>query len=521
VDSSTPPSSIAQLLAGGAADAPAIAAPGRPALDYAGLRRQVADAGDALARLGVGPGDVVALVLPNGPEAATAFLAAASRAAAAPLNPAYTEAELAFYLDDLDARLLLVAAGEGDPARRVAAERGVAVAEVVAPEGAAAGSFALRPAAGAEAGRGRRVPARNRPPADRPRDLALVLHTSGTTSRPKMVALTQANLCASAANVARSLALDPADRCLNVMPLFHIHGLVAAVLASLHAGASVFCAPGFQALRFFAWLDESRATWYTAVPTIHHAVLDRAPRNAEVLERVRLRLVRSSSAALPPQVMARLEEVFDAPVIEAYGMTEAAHQMASNPLPPRARKPGSVGVAAGPEVAVMDAGGRLLEPGETGEVVIRGRNVTAGYLANPEANAAAFTGGWLRTGDEGVFDDEGYLRLTGRLKEMINRGGEKISPREVDEALLDHPAVAQAVTFALPDAKLGEEVAAAIVLHDGAAVTETEIREFARGRLAAFKVPRRVLFVAEIPKGATGKLQRIGLARTLGLVAEP
>jgi acyl-CoA synthetase (AMP-forming)/AMP-acid ligase II len=232
---------------------------------------------------------------------------------------------------------------------------------------------------------------------------------------------------------------------------------------------------------------------------------------------VQLRLVRSSSAALAPQVMARLEAVFRAPVIEAYGMTEAAHQMASNPLPPRQRKPGSVGVAAGPEVAIMDPAGRLLAAGETGEVVIRGDNVTSGYLANPQANAAAFSEGWLRTGDQGWMDEDGYLRLTGRLKEIINRGGEKISPREVDEALLDHPAVAQVVTFALPDEKLGEEVAAAIVLRDGAAATEAEIRDFARARLAAFKVPRRVVFVPEIPKGPTGKMQRIGLAEKLRL----
>jgi acyl-CoA synthetase (AMP-forming)/AMP-acid ligase II len=216
--------------------------------------------------------------------------------------------------------------------------------------------------------------------------------------------------------------------------------------------------------------------------------------------------------------MARLEEAFRAPVIEAYGMTEAAHQMTSNPLPPRGRKPGSVGVAAGPEVAIMDGAGRLMPPGETGEVVIRGSNVTGGYLADPQANASAFAEGWLRTGDQGWIDEDGYLRLTGRLKEIINRGGEKISPREVDEALLDHPAVAQAVTFALPDEKLGEEVGAAIVLRDGAAATESEIRDFVRGRLAAFKVPRRVVFVAEIPKGATGKMQRIGLAEKLGLV---
>jgi acyl-CoA synthetase (AMP-forming)/AMP-acid ligase II len=507
----TAPATFDELLARGGAASAAIAAPGRPALDRAGLRRWMSRARGELAGLGVRRGDVVALVLPNGPEAATAFLAVASGSACAPLNPAYTETELAFYLDDLDPGLLLVREGEGEAARRVAAARGIATAELVVRAASPAGVFELRAVEAADAAREERR-------ARRAPDLALVLHTSGTTSRPKMVALSQANLCASAANVAASLALGPGDRCLNVMPLFHIHGLVAAVLASLHAGASVFCAPGFNALRFFAWLEESQATWYTAVPTIHQAVLDRAPRNTEVLERVRLRLVRSSSAPLPPQVMARLEEVFGAPVIEAYGMTEAAHQMASNPLPPRERRPGSVGVAAGPEIAIVDALGRRLPAGERGEVVIRGSNVTAGYLGSPEATAAAFTDGWLRTGDEGFFDADGYLRLTGRLKELINRGGEKISPREVDETLLDHPAVAQAVTFALPDPKLGEEVAAAIVLRAGSSATEADIRDFARARLAPFKVPRRVLFLAEIPKGPTGKLQRIGLAEKLGLV---
>ena len=215
--------------------------------------------------------------------------------------------------------------------------------------------------------------------------------------------------------------------------------------------------------------------------------------------------------------MKALEETFNAPVIEAYGMTEAAHQMACNPLPPRARKPGTVGVAAGPEVSIIDKQGEHLPPGSIGEVVIRGPNVTFGYQNNPEANATEFTDGWFRTGDQGVMDADGYLRLTGRLKEIINRGGEKISPREVDEVLLDHPAVIQAVTFAMPHDKLGEEVATAIILREGIAATESEIRRFASKRLANFKVPRKVLFLDEIPKGSTGKLQRIGLAQKLGL----
>jgi acyl-CoA synthetase (AMP-forming)/AMP-acid ligase II len=347
--------------------------------------------------------------------------------------------------------------------------------------------------------------------------VALVLHTSGTTSRPKLVPLTHRNVCASAHHIAATLELSPMDRCLNVMPLFHIHGLMAAVLASLEAGGSVFCTPGFSALKFFSWLQEADPTWYTAVPTMHQAILARAERNPRILAAARLRFVRSSSSSLPPRVMAELEKTFRAPVIEAYGMTEAAHQMASNPLPPRPRKPGTVGVAAGPEVAVMDEEGRILPAGSPGEVVIRGPNVTPGYQANPGANATSFTHGWFRTGDQGVLDPDGYLTITGRLKEIINRGGEKISPREVDEVLLDHPAVQQAVAFAVPHPTLGEEVAAAVVLRDGARATEEELRAFASGRLAPFKVPRTLLFLEEIPKGPTGKLQRIGLAAKLGL----
>jgi oxalate---CoA ligase len=192
--------------------------------------------------------------------------------------------------------------------------------------------------------------------------------------------------------------------------------------------------------------------------------------------------------------------------------------MASNPLPPRPRFAGSVGIAAGPDVGIMDDGGDILPPGHLGEIVIRGRNVTAGYESNPDANAKAFTNGWFRTGDQGVIDEAGYLRLTGRLKELINRGGEKISPLEVDTVIMDHPAVAQVVTFAVPHDKLGEEVAAAVVLREGAACDEKELRAFVASRVADFKVPKKILFLAEIPKGATGKLQRIGLAEKLGLV---
>jgi oxalate---CoA ligase len=501
---------ISQLIATGRDGANAILAVERAPLDYAALRRQVGATIAALNGLGLGRNDPIAIVLPNGPEMATAFIAIAAGATAAPLNPAYRADEFEFYLTDLGAKALITLAGADTPARAVAARHGIALLELGVPEGAPAGGFEREGSASAGASV-RGGPAT----AD---DVALLLHTSGTTSRPKIVPLSQRNLATSAASIRRAVALSPADRCLNVMPLFHIHGLMAAVLASLAAGASVVCTPGFNALRFFAWLDEFRPTWYTAVPTMHQAILARSARNPESVERARLRLIRSSSSSLPPQVMADLERTFRCPVIESYGMTEAAHQMASNPLPPAARKPGTVGIAAGPEIAIMAAGGQLLAPGEVGEVVIRGQSVTRGYQNNPAANAASFTDGWFHTGDQGMLDDEGYLTLTGRLKEIINRGGEKVAPLEVDNVLSAHPAVAQALTFAMPHAKLGEEVAAAIVLKEGRSASEREIRDFAAERLADFKVPRKLVFLDEIPKGATGKLQRIGLAERLGLI---
>ena len=489
----------------------ALAAPERPQLSYRALRTLIGDTVGLLNRLGIGRSGRVAIVLPNGPEMAAAFLAIGASAATAPLNPAYREEEFDFYLGDLEPRALVLAAGAESPARAVAARRRIPIIDLEAQPDQPAGSFRLH-ADGAAA------PASQGTMAE-PEDIALLLHTSGTTSRPKLVPLSQRNVLASARHIGATLALTPADRCLNIMPLFHIHGLIGAVLSSLAAGGSVFCSPGFNALKFFAWLDAAAATWYSAVPTMHQAILARADRNREIIARRKLRFIRSSSASLPPPVMAELEQTFSCPVIESYGMTEASHQMTSNPLPPRARKPGTVGVAAGPEVAVVDEAGRPVPAGGTGEVVIRGPNVTAGYVANPTANVSAFTNGWFRTGDQGVLDADGYLTITGRLKELINRGGEKISPREVDDLLMTHPAVAQCVTFALPHDKLGEEVAAAVVLRDGLTATERELRDFVSARLADFKVPRKVVFLAEIPKGATGKLQRIGLAAKLGVTA--
>jgi acyl-CoA synthetase (AMP-forming)/AMP-acid ligase II len=508
----TEATTIAAILEAGAPEAIAIGAPeGAAPLRYRELRALARRTVERLNALGIGRGDRVAIVLPNGPEAASSFACIGAGATTAPLNPGYQGEEFEFYLRDLKARAVVVQAGVDSPVRAVAQRLALPLLELRPLRSAGAGAFDLEPLAPMHG-----APARGGlAEAD---DTALVLHTSGTTSRPKLVPLLQRNVAATARHIVATLALGPGDVCLNVMPLFHIHGLMAATLSSFAAGGQVCCTPGFNALKFYAWLDEVRPTWYTAVPTMHQAILARADRNAEILARTRLRLVRSSSASLPPQVMTELERVFRAPVIEAYGMTEAAHQMASNPLPPRARHAGSVGLAAGPEVAVMDEAGALLAPGETGEVVIRGPNVTPGYEANPDANAKAFTNGWFRTGDQGVMDAEGYLRLTGRLKELINRGGEKISPLEVDEILMDHPAVQQVVTFAMPHPMLGEDVAAAIVLREGKSASEAELRDFAASRVAPFKVPRKIVILPEIPKGPTGKLQRIGLAAKLGLI---
>ena len=488
--------------------ATAMMAPGGVPLTYGAMSLLIEKTTKALNAMGIGRGDRVGIVLPNCPEMATAFVAVASTCTAAPLNMAYRADEFEFYLNDLKAKALIVALGSETPALAVAARLGVAVIQLKTLPEQGAGNFELISDQKGETAL---------PGPAQADDVALILHTSGTTSRPKIVPLSHRNVCASARNISHTLQLTSADRELHVMPLFHIHGLIAGVLAPMAVGSMIFCTPGFNALKFFGWMKECKPTWYTAVPTMHQTILARAANNMDVIEANPLRFIRSSSSSMPPQVIAELEKVFKTPLIESYGMTEAAHQMASSPLPPGKRIPGSVGVAAGPEVAIMDIHGELMAAGEIGEIVIRGENVTLGYENNDKANAEGFTHGWFRTGDQGTMTADGYVTLTGRLKEIINRGGEKISPREVDEVLMDHPAVAQVVTFGMPHDKLGEEVAAAVVLREGKTATEQEIRAFVATKLADFKVPRKILIMTEIPKGATGKLQRIGLAQKLGL----
>ena len=487
-------------------EAVAIRAPGRSPLTYSGLLEHVDGMVKFLNVRGMNRGDRIATVLPDGPEMAVAFLSFASGAICTPLNPAYSRSEFEFYLSDLNPKALIVQSGMNTAATRVAQEHDIPIIEVLPNSEGAAGTFRLRGKWQPQTSVG--IPHAN--------DVALILHTSGTTSRPKMVPLTHANLLASAGNIAATLRLAEEDRCLNVMPLFHIHGLVGALLSSVFAGASVICTPRFDSKQFFHWLELLAPTWYTAVPTMHHAVLSRVRSNPELVKDHALRFIRSSSSAMPVRVMQELEERFRVPVIEAYGMTEAAHQMTSNPLPPGQRKLGSVGMAAGPEVSIMDELGNVLSPCQVGEIVIRGANLMSRYLNSPESANEDFERGWFRTGDQGYLDTDGYLFITGRLKEMINRGGEKIAPLEVEDVILHHRAVAEAIAFAVPHETLGEDVAVAVVLREKAAATERELQQFVAAHLAEFKIPRRVVFVDEIPKSATGKPQRAGLAEKLG-----
>ena len=458
--------------------------------------------------MGIGRHDRIVVVLPNGPEMAVAILAAAASAVCAPMNPAYQAEELHRYFADLRPRALIIQAGIDSPARRVALSRGVRVIELSTALDAAAGLFTL-------AGDRKDTPSQE---LVSPGHVAVLLLTSGTTARPRIVPQTHANICASAYSSVAAWALSEKDRCINMLPLFHGHGLHNTVMASLAAGASVVCTPGWDLNSFFAWLTAFQPTWYSAVSTIHQAILAQARHNHDRLADCRLRFVRSGSAPLPSPILMELESTFEAPVIEYYAMTETTSTpIACNPLPPALRKAGSAGITASLDVAIMDEEGSLLTSGRTGEVVVRGAGVMPGYDGDPRATAAAFAGDWFRTGDLGVFDDDGYLFLAGRKREIINRGGEKVAPQEVDEVLSEHPAVAEAVTFAVTHATLGEDVASAVVLRSNAVATPKEIRQFAIGRIADFKVPRQVLIVSKIPKGPTGKVQRIGLAAKLGL----
>ncbi len=490
-------STLAEILNGHPADRNAVVVPDGPTASYADLRDEVERTAETLAAAGVERGRAVSIVLPNGLDFLVTFMAVARAGAiAAPLNSAYTADEFRFYMEDAEAQLAILP--PGDHAGRDAAE-GLGIPTLDASLDASGRTVLER--------EGQALAGRVDVEGPSPNDVALFLHTSGTTSRPKGVPLTHGNLVASLGNIGDTYELTPEDVSLVVMPLFHVHGLIGVALSTLRTGGSIVVPDRFSASRFWDQQRSTGATWYSAVPTIHQILLMRADDDAP---RESFRFIRSCSAALAPSVFHDLEERFGAPVLEAYGMTEAAHQMASNPLPPGDRAPGTVGRGTGVDIGIMDDNGGLLAVGSQGEVVIRGPNVTNGYHNNPTANSESFTSGWFRTGDQGLLDDSAVLMLTGRIKELINRAGEKISPLEVDAVLLQHPTVAEAVCFGVPDVKYGEAVQAAVVLAGSA--SEDDILKYCGERLADFKVPDKVYLVESLPRTATGKIQRRNVA---------
>jgi oxalate---CoA ligase len=494
---------LSELLARGEPASPAFIVPeDGQVLTYAQVSDRVEALAGRLAAAGIRRGDRVALTLPNGPDFVQLLLAiTVLGAAAAPLNPAYTESEFTFFLADIAPRLFLIPASR--PAAAVSAAEAAAVT-VLAVEAADDGLPGLLVAG---------EPVRPQLSFERggPDDVGVVLHTSGTTSRPKQVPLLQRNLMASTRTIAAHYRLGPSDVSFCVMPLFHIHGLVASTFAALGSGGAVIAPRRFTPHRFWQQARDHGATWLSAGPTLHQMMLDKVD---EAGAPGTLRFVRSCSSALSPALMERAENVYGVPMLEAYGMTEASHQMASNPRPPAPRVPGSVGVPTGTQIRVVGKDGRPVPEGSLGEVVIRGPGVMSGYVNNPAATAEAFFGDWFRTGDRGALRD-GYLYLEGRLKEMIIRGGENIAPAEIEQVLLSHPAVSDAVCFGVRDDKYGELVSAAVTLTQdtGARV----LIDHCRGQLAPFKVPATIHVLPEIPRTPTGKVQR---RRVAAFVAE-
>ncbi len=486
-------------------EAIALQALGKQPLTYGALHEQVRRTVDSLNGLGLGRGDRIAIVMPNGPDLATLSLAVVAGATAVPMNPDYKLDEYEVLLRRVAPKALIVVGGLDHPARAAAGTLGMQVVEVHHTTDARAGIFALSGTAVAGA-----TPLKG---LSEPGDEALILQTSGTTGRSKIVPLTQANLAASSTNLVSSLSLSDKDRVLHFLPMFHIGGILDVLGAPLAAGGCVFCAPSFSADDFYRDLASFRPTWTQGVPVMLEEMIRGAGKHAEVVANHRLRFVRSVSAPLPAARMKVFEETFSVPVIEIYGMTETAGVITSNPLPPAQRKAGSVGVPAGPSVRLIDADGSAVPKGAAGEITVKGANVTAGYEAAPEDNQRSFLDGWFRTGDLGRFDDDGYLYLTGRVKDMINRGGEKVTPQEVDEMLQQFSGVADAATFAVPHPTLGEDVAALVVARPGESIAIPELQAYLRARLAFFKVPKAIHVVEAIPRGANGKLQRAQLTR--------
>ena len=471
-------------------------------VNYQTLKDLVSNNSQVLCQNNIKKNDNIAIILNNSIDFVVSFFSIINIGVSAPLNPNYTESEFAFYFKDLKPKIIICNFDDNHPSIICAKKNRIKIIKIENL------NFIDK--------QKKKRQLKKIKPSNK-NDTALILHTSGTTSKPKMVPLTHNNLLNSALNIAKTIKLSKKDKNIILMPSFHIHGIVASILAPLVSGGKIVVLPKFNALSFFKSLEKHSPTWFTGVPTMLQAILDRASRNLKVISNSKLKFIRSSSASLPTSTLIAIEEVFKIPVIESYGMTEASHQMTSNLLPPKKRKVGSVGVPIGIKVKIVDNNFKNLKPNEEGEILIKGKSILKKYIASQEINKGSFVKGWFRTGDLGYFDKDGYLFISGRIKEIINRGGEKISPKEVDEVFTSHKKVNKAVSFTVKHPKLGEDIALAVVLNKSIKCTENELKEFAKNKLTNFKIPKQIFFLKEIPLGATGKIQRIGLAKKLGI----
>ena len=472
-------------------------------IDVPKLDKIVVDNNNILSNFGIKKNDVIGIVLENGIDFITTFLSVINKSIAAPLNPNYSIREFDFYYTDLKPKIIITNFNKDHAALKCARKKKIRILNIKNFVLYAKGNLGKKPS--------------NKYPKPTLSDTALILHTSGTTSRPKMVPLSHRNLLKSAYNISVSLKLRKKDKNIILMPSFHIHGIVASIIAPLFKGAQVVALPKFNVLNFYNYLSIHNPTWFTAVPTMLQSIVDRSKNNKKIIKLNKLRFIRSSSASLPSNTLKEVENIFKVPVIESYGMTEASHQMTTNLLPPYKRKIGSVGVAVGLEVKIVNSNFDRLKPYEVGEIVIKGNNVISKYLANKEININSFHKNWFKTGDLGYLDSDNCLFITGRIKEIINRGGEKISPKEVDDIFIKHSKVAKAISFAIEHPKLGEDIALAIVLKENKQCVASELKDFAKNKIASFKIPKKIYFLKSIPLGATGKIQRIGLAKKLGI----
>jgi oxalate---CoA ligase len=487
---------------------------GRTVISYGQLDALVRSAMAQLSWLGVTRGTTVALVSDNCVEFVVGLLAVVSSGArVAPFNPALTLSELNSRLSELSAHAVLAPKHLAGKLEFAEATAGSAARWIISVEGSR-GAYEVRIADRNGQNHANGAAEKTNTPIDG-EDVALLMFTAGTTSAPKVVPLTHRNVVASVHGIACGYELSPQDTTLLVMPLFHGHGLMGGLLATLASGGSAYLPStgGFSAHLFWGDVVRLGVTWYTAVPTIHRILVNRASKDYPSSAPTKLRFMRSCSAPLDDELAAAIPATFRAPLISAYGMTEASHQVSSNPLPVHGPdKPSSVGLPTGVEIRIVADDGRDVATGSVGEIVVRGATVTRGYLDNPEANSASFVDGWFRTGDLGSEDADGYLYVKGRIKEIINRGGEKISPGEIEAVLLSHPKVLEAASFGESDAFYGEKVQAAVILRPGIEATEGELRDYCRTKLSAFEVPERIHIVSNFPRTEKGSTDRRALA---------